>query len=134
MTTDSSRRILFFDGVCSLCNVFVDFLIRRQKKRLFYFAPLQGRTAGQMLDSKVSDGLKSVVYFRDGEVFFESTAALRVLADLGGLWRFVLVFMIIPACIRNSIYRFIARNRYKWFGQKQTCRLPSDEENKFFLN
>ncbi len=134
MTLETQQRILFFDGICNLCNTFVDFLIRRQSQPLFYFAPLQGKTAVKVLDSKVREGLGSVVYFRDGRVLFESTAAIWVLVDLGGAWTLMRFFLIVPKFLRNPIYRFIAKNRYKWFGQKQTCRLPSSKEKAFFLS
>ena len=134
MSQESPKRILFFDGVCNLCNSSVDFLVRRQKgQRQFFIASLQGETARELLPSQVIENLNSLVYHRDGVVEFESTAVIWAAADLGGLWGLVRVFLIFPEFLRNPVYRFVAKNRYKWFGEKSTCRLPTEEEKTYFL-
>lgn len=134
MGQESPKRILFFDGVCNLCNSSVDFLVRRQKgQRRFFIASLQGETARGQLDPKVIEDLNSMVYHRDGRILFESTAVINAIADLGGVWVLMRLFLIFPEFLRNPVYRFIAKNRYKWFGEKNTCRLPTEEEKSYFL-
>jgi len=126
------QHIVFFDGVCNLCNVSVDFLIRHDKHHVLFFAPLQGETAQQMLSSEARE-FDSFIYWRNGRTLLESTAAIRVVADLGFWWKWALIFFIIPPFLRNPIYRWIARNRYSWFGKKSICRLPSESEKQKFL-
>ncbi len=134
------ENIIFFDGVCSLCNGFIDFLIKRDSGRLFRYAPLQGSTATERLPIsryKVlgPDGpsFTSVIYLKDGRMLSQSDAAIEILSDLGGLWRLASVLKLIPQVIRNSVYTLIATHRYEWFGKRETCRVPTKEERKLFL-
>ncbi len=127
-----AENIIFFDGVCSLCNAFVDFLISRDKKKNFRYAPLQGQTATERLPlSRVK--LASVVYLKDGMMLTQSDAALEMLSDLGGVWSLVSILKLVPHSLRDSIYSVIATNRYKWFGRRETCRLPTKDERTLFL-
>lgn len=127
------RGIIFFDGVCGLCNRFVDRLLRIDDEGRFLFAPLQGNTARERLPSGLADALSSVVYLRNGQVLTRSDAALRILIDLGG-WRTVhRVWFIFPRVLRDAVYDWVARNRYRWFGKHDTCRLPTPEERERFL-
>ena len=131
-----STTILFFDGHCNLCNNSVDFVITRDKKRVFRFAPLQGETAKDVLGD-VNIDLEhpdSFVLSKDNKVYFRSTAALMVARQLGFPWSLMSVFLVVPPFIRDAVYNLIARNRYKWFGRKETCRLPSPEERSLFLD
>lgn len=129
----TSERIVFFDGVCGLCNRFVDRLLRADRKRLFRFAPLQGSTAQGSLPAGMAEAMESIVYLRDGRILQRSDAVLRIVLDLGG-WRKVygLSFMF-PRGLRDRIYAWVARNRYRWFGKRETCRLPTAEERARFL-
>lgn len=130
-------RILFFDGVCNLCNDSVDFLVRHDSDARIKFAPLQGSTAAQRLKLPVdltTEGLSTVVYWEDGRTWIRSSAALRVIAALGGPWAVARLFLIIPAPIRDAVYAYVARNRYQWFGKRVTCRLPTAEERSRFLD
>ena len=130
----SGERIVFFDGVCGLCNRFVDRLLRVGRKRVLRFAPLQGRTAQERLPAGMADALESVVYLRDGAVIQRSDAALWILIDLGG-WRVMYRgFFIVPRFVRDAVYDWIARNRYRWFHKYETCRLPTPEERARFLD
>jgi predicted DCC family thiol-disulfide oxidoreductase YuxK len=129
-----TASVLFFDGVCNLCNKTVDFLIRRDKKNVLRFSPLQGTTARELLPKEMVEALPSVALVDKNGTYQRSTAILRVAAKLGGLWPVVLVFLVIPAPIRDAIYNWIGKNRYKWFGQKDSCRLPTLEERAKFLN
>lgn len=132
----TTTTILFFDGHCNLCNNSVDFVITRDKKHVFRFAPLQGETAKDVLGD-VNIDLEhpdSFVLSKDNEVYFRSTAALIVARQLGCPWSLMSVFLVVPPFIRDAVYNLIARNRYKWFGRKETCRLPSPEERSLFLD
>ena len=126
--------ILFFDGVCGLCNGFVDFLIPKNKKNLLKFAPLQGKTAQQKLDSKFTQNLESVVLLVNDKVYTRSSAALISLKYIQGFWGALLVFLVMPKPLRDMIYNIFAKHRYQWFGQREQCRLPSSEEKTFFLD
>jgi len=132
----TTTTILFFDGHCNLCNNSVDFVITRDKKRVFRFAPLQGETAKDVL-GVVNIDLEhpdSFVLSKDNKVYFRSTAALMVARQLGFPWSLTSLFLVVPPFIRDAVYNLIARNRYKWFGRKETCRLPSPEERSLFLD
>ncbi len=121
---DKARNnIVFFDGICALCNSTVDYIIQKDKNSIFLFAPLQGKTASKMIPEKATS-LASLVYFRHGEVLEKSTAAIRIFSDLGGLRKLYLAFIIIPKFLRDVIYSLIAKNRYKWFGTRDHCRIP----------
>jgi predicted DCC family thiol-disulfide oxidoreductase YuxK len=127
--------IILFDGVCNLCNSAVDFVIRRDKNDRFKFGALQDNETKSILkDYKINqDYLDSIILIRGDEVFYKSKAALEISKNLSGLWPAWYVFTIVPAIIRDPIYDWIARNRYRWFGKKETCRLPTPEEKSKFL-
>jgi len=129
-----SSKIVFFDGVCGLCNHFVDFLVKRNKNGQLKFSPLQGSTAQKLLSEEYTQNMGTIVYYRKGEILTKSTAALRVYADLGGIRSVVFILFIFPGFIRNAIYDYIARNRYKWFGKKESCRIPKPEERQYFID
>ncbi|MCB0503852.1 MAG: thiol-disulfide oxidoreductase DCC family protein, partial [Bacteroidetes bacterium] len=120
------NRIILFDGVCNLCNASIQFIIKRDKKNLFKFASLQSDVGKSLLAQHHIDGTKmdSVVYIENGKAFTESTAAIRVAGYLGFPWNLLQVFLIVPSMIRNVVYQWIARNRYKWFGKQDSCMLP----------
>jgi predicted DCC family thiol-disulfide oxidoreductase YuxK len=134
--TDGSSftPILYFDGVCNLCNSFVDALLRREQRRQgavpgLRFASLQGQTAATRVPAEFRRDMKSLVYESAPGVFLtESGAALRV---LGGFWK---VFLLVPPFIRNAVYRQVAANRYALFGKRDTCRLPTPAERSRFLD
>ena len=129
-----NENILFFDGYCNLCNSSVDWFLRHDKKAVFKFASLQSLAARDHLpDAAISD-LASVVLKMDGQLYTESSAILRALGKLGWPWKLLKVFLIVPAPIRNAIYRLIARNRYQLFGRRDTYRLPSPTEKERFLD
>ena len=131
-------HIIFFDGVCNLCNGFVDFILRQDKKGKFRFASLQSVTADEYLkaypDITTGDDPDSVVLLTaSGAVYTQSNAVLRIAGILGGAWPLLKAFYIFPAWFRDRIYQWIARNRYSWFGKRDTCRLPSEGEMERFL-
>lgn len=133
MTTDQDR-IIFFDGVCGLCNRFVDRLLRIDRGGMFRFAPLQGSTAHDRLPAGLAGALSSVIYLREGVVLTRSTAALRILIDLGGWRRVHRFWFAFPRALRDAVYDWVARNRYSWFGKRDACRLPNPEERSRFMS
>lgn len=130
-----THPILFFDGVCNLCNSSVDWVMRRDRKHVFRFASLQGETAAQLVPEYANEaGLSTVVLVDEAGRHVRSTAAFRVLKRLGGIYGALgTVGLAIPRPLRDWGYRVIAANRYRWFGQKDTCRLPTPEERSRFL-
>lgn len=127
--------VIFFDGVCNLCNGAVQFVIERDPKNRFKFAALQSDFAKNQLSNyqlEVKQG-DSFVLLENGKVYEQSTAALRVARKLNGLWPLLYGFIIVPPFIRNAVYKFIARNRYKWFGKQESCWVPTPELKKKFL-
>jgi len=130
----NNSLIIFFDGVCNLCNGFVDFLIKRNKQNLFKFASLQGSTAKSYLDESTLNELKTVVVYYDGKILKKSDAILIIFKKLGPFWCLLYLFKPIPRFLRDLIYDFIAQNRYRLFGKKDTCRLPTEQEKSYFLD
>jgi predicted DCC family thiol-disulfide oxidoreductase YuxK len=126
----NQTKIIFFDGLCILCNRSVDFLLRKDHTELFKFASLQSDYAktfpGQSLNNSTID---SIVFYDEGKVYIKSSAVLKIAVYLGFPYSVLSVFRIIPVSIRDKIYDYIARNRFRWFGKKETCRIP-DEETK----
>ncbi len=132
---EDKKVILLFDGVCNLCNASVNFILSRDKKDRFRFAALQSDEGKTILaDWKLPAGeIDSVVLLENGTAYFRSEAALRILKNLGGAWILLYVFVIVPVFIRDPIYNWIARNRFKWYGKRETCRVPDEALKKKFL-
>jgi len=131
-----TNNILLFDGVCNLCNNAVKFIIKRDKKAVIKFTSLQSNI-GQNLLSKHQLSTKkfdSFVYLKGGKCYLKSTAALHLLNDIGGLWKLVYAFIIVPRFIRDFIYDVVAKNRYKWFGKTNDCMIPTLTLQQRFLN
>jgi predicted DCC family thiol-disulfide oxidoreductase YuxK len=128
------KLIVLFDGVCNFCNGWVQLIIRNDKKDKFRFVPLQSEPGRKLLNQLVP-GLnsESVVLIERGKHYFHSTAALRIFMHLQGLWKLMVVFYIVPGFIRNAVYNFIARHRYKWFGKREKCMVPDEKEKSRFL-
>lgn len=123
-----SEKIIFFDGVCGLCNKTVNFLMRIDKRQNLKFAPLQGQTAQGRLPAEIIEDLNTLIFYENGKLSNRSTAVLRAIKAIGGFWRLLYVFIIIPSPMRDWIYKTVAKNRYKWFGKHDTCRMPTSEE------
>ena len=128
--------VILFDGVCNFCNYWVNFAIKRDKKKKLKFTPLQGETAHQLLSQLALDTTKlsSVILVDKGKAYTQSSAAIRICKYLDGGWKLCYGLMIIPKFIRDFFYNIIARNRYKWFGKKETCRVPTPEIRERFLD
>ena len=125
--------LVLFDGVCNLCNAMVDFIIKRKGKKPFLFVALQSET-GQKLTRKynISSEIDSVILIDQNKVFIESEAALEIARRLAFPWKLAIGFKIFPVKWLNKIYRWIAKNRFRWFGKKTSCRMPSPEEKILF--
>lgn len=124
-----------FDGVCNMCNAAVQFIIKRDKTGDLRFASLQSDHAKAQLVAYdlPPTYLDSFILLEKGKLYTRSTAALRVCRYFGGLWKALYIFIIIPAPIRDAVYDFIGRNRYKWFGKKDQCMMPTPEQRAKFL-
>ena len=132
----SQQSILLFDGVCNLCNSAVNFVIKRDNKNNILFAPLQSEAAHKLLTNHKlpTREMRSFIFIEDKNVYTRSTAALKVCGHLSGFWPLMRVFIIVPPFIRDMIYHGIAKNRYKWFGHKNECMVPTPELKAKFLN
>lgn len=124
-----------FDGVCNLCNGAVNFIIKRDPKNIFKFAALQSEI-GQELTSKFkidTSKVDSIILIVGDKYYEKASAALHISADLSSFYPLLYGFMIIPKFIRDAVYDYIARNRYKWFGKKESCMIPTTELKGKFL-
>ncbi|WP_421889945.1 thiol-disulfide oxidoreductase DCC family protein [Marinoscillum sp.] len=128
--------VIFFDGVCNLCNSAVNFVIDRDTDRQFLFASLQSDFAHDKLARyEVNPSLlQSILLLKNGQLYHKSDAALEVASLLGGPWRLLSVFKIVPKFIRDFFYDWIAKNRYRWFGRQETCRVPTPDLKERFLD
>ncbi|MGZ8536773.1 MAG: thiol-disulfide oxidoreductase DCC family protein [Flavisolibacter sp.] len=135
LQTPNVSYIILFDGVCNFCNGMVNFAIRHDKKKQLRFAPLQSEAGQKLLaDYNLSQEIfESFILIENGKMYQKSTAALRVVRFFPWYWQELQILRIIPPFIRNAIYDFIARNRYKWFGKKDVCMIPSPELRSRFL-
>ena len=129
------KQVILFDGVCNLCNSSVLFVIKRDKKNKFLFTALREEFGQKIIKKFEIDTTKidSILLYKNGEIFYKSTAALMVAKNLGFPYNLGIIFFIIPPFIRNYVYDFIARNRYKWFGKKESCMIPTPELKSRFL-
>lgn len=133
---ETKKPVVLFDGVCNMCSFIVVFAIKRDPAGALLFAPLQSE-AGQTLLRKFNiptDNWSSFVLVEGDRYFSKSTAALRLVKRLTGLWPFLYVFIIVPKPIRDFVYDFVARNRYKWFGRKNQCMVPTPDITRRFLH
>ncbi len=130
------KPIILFDGVCNLCDNSVQFVIKHDKTSRFNFAALQSEAGQSMLQqyNLPKQGFDSFVLIQKEKVFLKSTAALTVAKQLDGPLKLLYGFIIVPAFIRNAVYNFIAKNRYKWFGKKDHCMIPTPALKARFLN
>lgn len=132
------KKIIFFDGVCNLCNNFIDQIIQKDKKKIIYYSSLQADITKELLkpfNIEVTDKTMSTIFFyENGKLYKQSTAVLKVYTNLGtGYSVLAKTLLVIPSFIRNLVYNFIAKNRYRFFGKKETCRLPTQEEKDQFI-
>jgi predicted DCC family thiol-disulfide oxidoreductase YuxK len=131
-----AKSIIFFDGVCNLCNASIDFVIQRDKDDQFLVGALQEDFSKKILSGfdVREDYLDSLVLLEKEKIYYKSTAALKIARQLSGLWPALYPLIFIPKFLRDPIYNWIGSNRYRWFGKKSTCRLPTPAEKAKFLS
>jgi predicted DCC family thiol-disulfide oxidoreductase YuxK len=132
------RPVIVFDGVCNLCNASVDFVLKRDRREQFLFASNQSEAGRELLQGRgvapPDDAPSVYLVEEDGRVSTRSTAALRIARRLRFPWWMAYAFIVAPRPLRDAVYDFIARNRYRWFGKSDTCRLPTAQERARFLD
>lgn len=126
--------LIFYDGVCNLCNNAVRFILKRDKKGTFFFVSLQSDKVHSFLPPDFHNDYSSFLLLQNGRLYSESDAVLHVCKQLSGGWPLLYGFIVVPAFIRNGIYRFISKNRYRWFGKKDSCFITTPALNGKFLN
>jgi len=136
MSEADTTSIVLFDGVCHLCSNSVHFIIRRDQRGRFKFAPLQSHIGQEYLRQHhlSPDELDTFVLIEGEKAYTRSTAALRVARQLSGLWPLAYLFIVVPKPVRDAAYNVVAKHRYKWFGKSDTCMMPTAEVKERFLH
>ena len=131
-----NEKIVCFDGVCGICNGYVDFLIQRDLNKVLKYAPLQNEKIQEKLKALGQDAekLETIFYISGNKVYFKSTAVLEILLEIGWHPWFVEILYLFPLPIRDIVYTFIAKNRYKIIPKKEVCRIPTEEEKELFID
>ena len=132
---DQKNPILLFDGVCNLCNSFVQFVIRHDAKAVFRFTPLQSEIGRRLMEKGhfPPEELSTVILVNKGKFYSHSDVPLQVVRNLPGAWPMLYTLRIIPKPIRDALYNWVAQNRYRWFGKRESCMLPTPELKQRFL-
>lgn len=127
--------IILFDGLCNFCNAAVNFVFKKDRQGTIHFAALQSEIGQQLLQQYhlSATDLSSFVFIHNKQAHIKSTASLKVCRHLKGAWPLLYGFILVPAFIRNAVYDFIAKNRYRWFGKKASCMVPTAEMKSKFL-
>lgn len=131
------KKIILFDGICNLCDNAVQFIIKHDKNDIFRFVSLQSELGKNILKyiGINNSQIDSIVLYQPGIAYFiKADAAFKILKELNSRYRFLLLFSFLPSFIKNSIYDYIAANRYKWYGKKESCLVPSQELDTKFLS
>jgi predicted DCC family thiol-disulfide oxidoreductase YuxK len=128
------QSIVFFDGVCNFCNSSVNWIMARNKKGNIMFASLQSDAAKRILPPSMLTELSSLVYYRNGKCHVKSRAALFIFRDMAWYGFLGMPLLLLPPFLGDAIYDWVARNRYKWFGKRETCRIPSPQERNRFMD
>jgi len=128
-----NSNVIFFDGYCFLCNRIVDFLISKDRNQLLQFASIQSEFASKMFSFQQmfipeDQKLSTVVFLQKGKIKTKSEAVIAIISTFGGVYRLANVFHVIPRSFRDFLYMFVANRRYRWFGKRDFCRMPTDED------
>ncbi len=135
MNNSPGEKIVLFDGVCNFCSSSVQFIIKHDKSNSLKFTSLQSTTGQQLLAQyNIAKEVDSVIFIDGGRAYIKSDAAFQIAKYFRGLWKASRVFLIVPAFIRNFFYDIIAKNRYKWFGKKDSCMIPALEIRERFID
>jgi len=130
------QPLLLFDGICNLCNTSINYIIKRDKRQLFKFASLQSDAAKQVLlqfnEKKYS--IDSIILICNNSIYYKSSAILKLLSIMGGIYSVSAIGYIIPKKLRDKLYDYIATNRYKWFGKRESCMLPTTDLEQRFID
>lgn len=129
-----SKNIVFFDGVCGFCNKSVDFLMKVDDRKELFFSPIQGETAKRILPEERRENVDTITFYDGEELYYRTTALLRIARVLGGIWMVFYPLIILPAEWRDVAYDWFAKRRYQFFGKRETCRMPTPEERARFLD
>ena len=130
-----NKPILLFDGICNYCNKWVNFIIRHDKKKKFRFAALQSEAGKKLIkEYNISEKEESAVLIYNDKIYLKSSTGLHILYHLGGIYSLAFIFILVPEYIRDFYYDIIARNRYKWWGKRNECRIPAEDEKERFLS
>ena len=132
-----NKKIILFDGICNLCNSAVTIVIKQDKKNTFLFAAIQSKKGKEIIDYLEIDIVKidAIILYEPGVSYdLKSTAALKIMNDFGQFWQLTKLFWVFPKGLRNQVYDFIAKNRYKWFGKKEACMIPTNDLKSKFLD
>jgi predicted DCC family thiol-disulfide oxidoreductase YuxK len=133
-TLSNTSPILFYDGECYLCNGFVNWLIKRDKRKVFLFAPLQQSTGIELRHKLgMAEDINSVVLLSEGKYFLKSSVSFKIASRLGFPYSLLRVFSVLPKALRDRVYDWVAANRYKWYGKADTCIIPSEDIIKRFI-
>ncbi|CAA6812928.1 MAG: Thiol-disulfide oxidoreductase [uncultured Sulfurovum sp.] len=124
------QNVIIFDGVCGLCNSSIALLIKLDKKNLFKYTSLQGEYVKSL---EINESIDSLIYYRNDQVFYKSTAILKIVKELGGLWSLLQILYIIPPFIRDFVYDIIAKYRYRIFGKVEQCSVINGAKKELFL-
>jgi len=135
MELQKDKKVILFDGVCNLCNSSINFVIKHDPKDLFRYASLQSDLGKSLMDKHHINPEKvdSIILISQDNAYTKSSAALRIARYLSGGYSLLVIFIIIPVFLRNLVYDYIARNRYKWYGKKESCMIPTPELKSKFL-
>lgn len=136
MNLPRDKKIILFDGVCNLCDATVQFLIKRDKKDVFRFVAIQSELGQEIISYIGIDTSKtdSIILYEPGiAYYYKAEAALHIASELGGIYSLMSVFKVLPKGISNAVYDYVARNRYKWYGKKDACMMPTPEMKAKFL-
>jgi len=131
-----NKKIILFDGVCNLCNSSINYVIDHDKNDVFRFVSLQsdlGKTIQDYLGIENTSLDTIILYIPDEAYYIKSTAALKVINEFSGVWKLTQLLLILPSPIRDLVYNYVAKNRYKWYGKENSCRIPTPELKTKFL-
>lgn len=136
MNLPQEKKIIMFDGVCNLCNSAVNYVIDRDHDDVFRFVALQSNLGKELQEylGITENTIDSIILYVPGEAYYtKSTAALKIMQSFKGIWKLTYIFNVLPAKFRDMVYDYVAKNRYKWYGKKEQCRIPTPELKSKFL-